>query len=310
MRLLYSFVLDEDARFIREGEIFLRTLISAGVSPDAIVAQVTERSGPVGKKLAARFGVRALDLPLGPDSRYTNKINQLFTLERDDFDVLIACDTDLAIIEPLDPVASMHTVRARRVDQDNPPLRVLEHIQSFLGVHGRPSFTSPGCQPAATTYALNCNGGLLMIPRQFMQTLANQWLRYAQILHGNRELLERWVDHIDQVSWAFAMMNLQLPFHELPIEYNFPTSLAKRIPRRTYRSPIVLHYHRDIDRKGKIKSSRVWAVNRSIKKANKWLEPRNTAFGRLLHRTFPWVAGKFKVRANSAPDADENRTHS
>ena len=60
-------LIDEHPRFTIEGRIFLRTILVAGVRNTDIVAQVTARSGAVGKRLAAEFGVRALDLPLGPD---------------------------------------------------------------------------------------------------------------------------------------------------------------------------------------------------------------------------------------------------
>ncbi len=132
--------------------------------------------------IAAEFGVRALDLPLGPDGAYTNKINQLFTLADEDFDVLVACDTDLAIMRPLDEAATTEFVRARRVDQENPPLAVLERIREFLGVPQQPALAAPTCCPAAMTYAMNCNGGMLLIPRRFMRPLGEAWLGYATTL--------------------------------------------------------------------------------------------------------------------------------
>jgi uncharacterized membrane protein YgdD (TMEM256/DUF423 family) len=271
MRLRYSFVIDEHSRFILESRIFLRTILAAGVRPTDIVAQVTARSGEVGKSIASQFGVRALDLPLGPDGAYCNKINQLFTLAGEDFDVLVACDTDLAIMRPLDEVATAEFVRARRVDQENPPLAVLERIREFLGVPQQPALAAPSCCPAARTYAMNCNGGMLLIPRQFMQPLGEAWLGYATRLTEQRHLLEQWVNHIDQVSWAFAMLKLALPFQELPLEYNFPTKLAKRMPRGTYAQPVVLHYHRALNRKGRLRSSGVWLVDKAIKEANSHL---------------------------------------
>ena len=88
----------------------------------------------------------------------------------------------------------------------------------------------------------------------------------------HRHLLEQWVNHIDQVSWAFAMLKLALPFQELPLEYNFPTKLAKRIPRGTYAQPAVLHYHRALDRKGRLRSSGVRLVDKSIGEANRRLQ--------------------------------------
>jgi uncharacterized membrane protein YgdD (TMEM256/DUF423 family) len=271
MRLRYSFVIDEHSRFILESRIFLRTILAAGVPPSDIVAQVTARSGEVGKRIAGEFGVRALDLPLGPDGAFCNKINQLFTLAGEDFDVLVACDTDVAITKPLDEVATAQFVRARRVDQENPPLAVLERIREFLGFPQQPALAAPGCCPTATTYAMNCNGGMLLIPRQLMQPLGEAWLGYARTLTDHRHLLEQWVNHIDQVSWAFAMLKLGLPFQELPVEYNFPTNLAKRIPRGTYAQPVVLHYHRALDRNGRLRSSGVRLVDKSIREANRRL---------------------------------------
>lgn len=283
MRVKYSFVIDEDSRFIIESQIFLRTILAAGVCPDDIVAQVTPRSGEVGKGLAARFGVHAIDLPLGPDGAYCNKINQLFTLGGDDFDVLVACDTDLAITRPLGQVVKLDCVRAKRVDQENPPIAVLEQIRRFLGFPQQPALAPPGCCPTATTYAMNCNGGVLLIPRQFMKPLGETWLAYAKTLTEHRQLLQQWVNHIDQVSWAFAMLKLELPFQELPVEYNFPTNLAKSIPKGTYGKPVVLHYHHSIDRKGRIRSSGVRLVDKSIKEANR-------------HLRVPWGAAGAPVR--------------
>jgi uncharacterized membrane protein YgdD (TMEM256/DUF423 family) len=271
MRLRYSFVIDEHSRFILESRIFLRTVLGAGVPPTDIVAQVTARSGEAGRGIAAEFGVRALELPLGPDGVYCNKINQLFTLAGEDFDVLVACDTDVAITRPLNEVATAEFIRARRVDQENPPLAVLERIREFLGFPQQPPLAAPGCSASATTYALNCNGGMLLIPRRFMQPLGEAWLSYATTLAEHRHVLGQWVNHIDQVSWAFAMLKLGLPFKELPVEYNFPTNLAKRIPRGTYAQPVVLHYHRALDRKGRLRASGVRLVDKSIREANRHL---------------------------------------
>jgi hypothetical protein len=288
MRLRYSFVIDGHPRFLAQGRIFVRTLLAAGVPPGDIVAQVTERSGQAGKRLAARLRVRALDLPLGPDRAYCNKINQLFTLADDDFDVLVCCDTDLAILRPLDEVARSDAVRARRVDLENPPLSVLEEARALLGLPERPALIATGCEPHAMTYALNCNGGMLLIPRQFVRPLGERWLGYAETLVANRQIMQRWVNHIDQVSWAFAMLRLRLPFEELPVEYNFPIRLAGKVPEQSYGPPVVLHHHNAIGRTGRIRKSGVALVDRSISEANRRLRPRlGWNFRRLAARFRP-----------------------
>jgi hypothetical protein len=279
MRLIYSFVLDGDPRFLLQGRIFLHSLLAAGVSRDDIVAHVTPSSGSAGRELASSFGVRSVALTPGPDGKYTNKINQCFTLDETDFDVLVACDTDLAILHPLTDVASAHEVRARRVDSENPPLAILEGLRVLLGVTQEPRLVAPSCAPAGRTYALNCNGGMLMIPKSLLPVLGGAWLKYAVDLLAHVERMQRWPMHVDQVAWAFAMMHLNLPFAELPIEYNFPTGLAKHLPPGAFGEPVVLHYHGRLDRNGLLKSSGVAVVDRAIQKANGVLRP-----GRWWHR--------------------------
>lgn len=271
MRLIYSFVLDGDPRFLVQGGIFLRSLLAAGVSRDQIVAHVTPSSGTSGHELAKSFGVRSLALTPGPDGRYTNKINQCFTLDEMDFDVLVACDTDLAILRPLTELASFHAIRARRVDTENPPLEILEELRGILGITQEPKFVAPSCAAEGRTYALNCNGGMLMVPKSLLPALGRAWLRYANDLLPHVERMQRWSVHVDQVAWAFAMMRLNLPFEELPIEYNFPTGLARRIPNGSFGEPVVLHYHNRLHRNGLLKRSGVTVVDRAIRKANETL---------------------------------------
>jgi hypothetical protein len=51
MRLLYTFVLDDDPRFLTQGRIFLRLALAAGIAPGDILAQVTASCGAVGYAL-------------------------------------------------------------------------------------------------------------------------------------------------------------------------------------------------------------------------------------------------------------------
>lgn len=274
MRLMYSFVLDGDPRFLVQGRIFLRSLLAAGVSRDEIVAHVTPSSGAAGRELAGSFGVRSLPLTPGPDRKYTNKINQCFTLDDLDFDVLVACDTDVAILRPLSEVASLQAVRAKRVDSENPPLQILEELRVLMGVTQDARIVTPSCAPAGRTYALNCNGGMLMIPKPLLPALGRAWLEYATRLLAHADRMQQWRMHVDQVAWAFALMSLELPFEELPIEYNFPTGIAKRVPAGSFGEPVVLHYHHWLDRRGLLRRSGVPAVDRAVRRVNALLEPR------------------------------------
>ena len=268
MRLLYTFVLDGDSRFLIQGRIFLRSALAAGIPPDDIIAQVTASGGAAGHALAANTGVRSVALQLGPDRRYCNKIMQLFNLVGWDFDVLVACDTDIAILEPLDCAASRDAVRATRVDDENPPLAILDDLKQFLGVTELPTIVSPNCNPMGRTYALNCNGGMLMISRHFVPELGRHWLDYAKRLVAAAARMERWAPHADQVAWAFAMMRLRLPFNELGIEFNFPTVIADRVPADTYGDLSVLHYHLGLDDAQLNRTTGIPPVDAAISRVN------------------------------------------
>jgi hypothetical protein len=268
VNILYTFVIDRNTRFIDQGRIFLRTLLAAGVPTDQIIVQVTEESGAKGHALAASFGVRSVRLPLGPDGKFCNKIGQLFNVSDDDFDVLAVCDTDLAFLKPLDAVASLHNVRGKRVDFENPPLAILDELHAFLRIDAHPEIVSPTCAPDGATYSYNCNGGVLLIPRQFVSRIGETWRDYANILVDAAQKMQRWTNHIDQVAWAFAMMALRLPFEELTPEWNFPTPVARQVPVGTYGAPCVLHHHHDLDTEGLIQKTSISLVDDAITKVN------------------------------------------
>src|SRR6478752_5950114 len=107
MKILYSFVLDAAPKFITQGRLFLSNLMAAGVPPEMIVANVTPGCGAAGYSLASEFNVRGVELQPQLDGRFCNKISQLVTDNRPSYDVLAVCDTDLAITQKLDSIASL-----------------------------------------------------------------------------------------------------------------------------------------------------------------------------------------------------------
>jgi hypothetical protein len=268
MKVLYTFVLDAHPKFIVQGRLFLANLLAAGVSPDSIVANITPSCGALGYDLASSFKIGAVDLQPQLDGKFCNKIDQLTLHNRPHFDILAVCDTDLAITRRLDNIASLTHIRAKRVDSPNPPLHILDDFHRFFDIKVSPEIVPTTCEPASLTYRMNCNGGLILIPRQYVEPLGREWRRFAEHVYLERHRLLRWIDHVDQVSWAFAVLHLQLPFEELPVEYNFPSVIAKKIPDGTYKRPIVLHHHNDLDLDGRIRLTGITEVDRTIAYAN------------------------------------------
>lgn len=150
---------------------------------------------------------------------------------------------------------------------------------AYPGVREWPALIAPGCASLERKYALNCNGGMMRIPGQYLRPLGEPWPRHAVLLVDHRALLGDWVNHIDHVSWAFAMLELRLPFEELPSEYNFPTPLSRRIPAGAHVRPVVLHDHRKINIRGRIRRTGVHEVDGAIRQAI-----RHLSNGTLLSR--------------------------
>jgi hypothetical protein len=267
MRLLYTFIIDADPKFLVQARVLLASLLGSGVPATQIIANITPECGVNGHALATSFRVESVTITPQIDGRFCNKIGQLLQLADRDFDVLVACDTDLAILEPLDRIARVDAIRAKRVDSPNPPVEILEELRPLFKISTMPEIVTCSCSPEST-YRLNCNGGLIMIPRRFVLPLGREWLSCAKFLDIERHRLQEWGNHLDQVSWAFAMMRLGYAFEELPIEYNFPTIIARSVPASTYGCPVVLHHHDDLDEFGAIRLTGIPTVDNAIRHAN------------------------------------------
>ena len=96
----------------------------------------------------------------------------------------------------------------------------------------------------------------------------NQRLQKQQILLNYSEILKSWYIYIDQISFCFAMLDLQIPYEILPIEYNFPTHLELS----SYKDkviPKVLHYHRKLNAHGYIETVGISEIDVAVENANR-----------------------------------------
>ncbi len=243
-RIIYSLVIDAGAKFQDQARIFLATLMAAGVGPERIHAHFTPAACADAGFLD---GVRAIGVHchrLTPflDGTYCNKLVQLDALPMDAADFVVLCDTDLAFLTSLDDVVRAGTVRAKPVDLPNPPLAYLEAARELCGIAGEPRLVTTSCDPAQT-WSVNCNGGVYILPCPLAAAVGERWKRHATKLHAASAFLEGYAHHIDQISFAMAMLDLGLDVEELPIECNFPAHQAERLPLAGVPQPRVLHYH-------------------------------------------------------------------
>lgn len=240
---LYSFIIDGGEAFARETRVFLTTLLHTGVRPDRIVAHCTPNASPEAIGLAASRGVRISPIDRFLDGRYCNKLLQLDKLLETPASSYVLCDTDLAFAGSLDPLLPARNIRAKPVDFPNPPLEILERIRSAAGITTSPRLVPVTCA-AASTWSVNCNGGLYVIPAAHAAEIGQQWKHFAVHIGDPPTILGNFRHHLDQVSFALAMLALRLDVETLPVEFNFPLHVAPHGTQFLFDEPRVLHYHR------------------------------------------------------------------
>jgi hypothetical protein len=171
-----------------------------------------------------------------------NKLRQLETFSRCDYDRLVLMDCDTAYIGA-DRLPSGGAVMAKIVDQASPPEALLAALFKAAGL-GEPRWvavTFPGADGHRLTDRNNCNGGVYILDGDVLPMLAPEWMRWARWCGDQRTLLGPWLGFADQIALALACRGLGGDIQLLPIEWNFPTHTREEQYNVV---PQVVHYHR------------------------------------------------------------------
>src|SRR5258708_7087976 len=170
-----------------------------------------------------------------------NKLSQLHSPELQQADIVILCDCDVAFLEDVRSRAMSDRICGLLVSQPNPVLPVwktiLANAQLPMPSTMRCIVDSTNCTPAQ-----NLNGGVLMIPRSIYSKVVEAWPRWTSWLEARIELLGGSQIFCDQVAFALACMELNLPIEHLSAEYNYPVAAPSGHPFGGS-APKVLHYH-------------------------------------------------------------------
>lgn len=241
-RLHYSFVVDCHGPFAYQGYILARSLLEfGGASPTQITVNIVKGTEPAMVEPFLDLQLNVAAITPFPGHPYCNKIKQIASVVDAEADTIVLLDSDFFVLRPL--VFNGPTgIRGKIVDRPNPPAPVLERIYKRAGVRLTLATVDLGLE---TTAAANFNGGLYVVPRQWLGPLHDGWLRWAHWCLSNIHLFERWAVHVDQVSFALAVTELGLPVLGLDRRYNCPTHLGNVAAMRE--PPIALHYHRHVD---------------------------------------------------------------
>ncbi len=268
----FSCVIDDHPRFQLEALRWFTSLTElAGVEPGDLVVHVvgptsTEALDYLRGRGVAIVGVGRFD----PRSPHCNKVAAALALAKVGVDgVAVLSDTDVAFLEdPRRLAVPDAAVAGKPVDAPVPPPEVVEAI--FDAAHLR----RPARVPLAgeeSTVAGNFNGGLYLVPGKQLARVATAWASWARWLLDRAELLEEWTVYVDQVAMALGLADVGLDALLLEIRWNTPVHDASRI-RADAPVPAMIHYHQQVDHRGKLTKTGVPSIDGQIDRVNQVVE--------------------------------------
>lgn len=252
----YSLVVDWPWTHPYQAEILLFTLREyASVPPAAITVQCTDRVAAPVRDAFRQRGYQVANIAPYLDRKYCNKIAQLDCLVEHaapDSRGVFLLDLDVAVLAPLD-IPEPAAVCGKIVDGDNPELAIVQRIFAAAD-QPLPSVVPSDWADAGETIATNFNGGFLYVPQACLSPLRRAWRRWAEFLFERPELFdESSRKHVDQVSFALALVSADIPFRHLSSNWNLPCHEDR--PLRLFDESDhlrALHYHDCLDAFGLI----------------------------------------------------------
>lgn len=288
-KIALSFVIDDKAKFIEQGERLLFSLWHVGMLPNEDVdVYVNHPEGMNSSFLSLCQELGVYLVPYTPftlpNAVYCNKILQLDNLSLFSYDYVVLLDADLFLLESIVPLCRGNGVRAKLVDMPNPPLPIWHSLVGLTPLTDLEYYVSPTFTPNEMTHLYNCNGGLYIARGCDLELLAPRWRYWALFCLDHASTLKRWSHHADQLGFALAMLETQqkdypykINFEPLSVEWNFPTHFSKKNYCNVTPCNIkLLHYHSHIDQEtGLLKPTGVDWIDKSIMRSNDALTSSN-----------------------------------
>ena len=221
-------VIDDHPRFWCE---FILWLISANThmkSPKRVYFIGNTPTALVNFAKAHDCDVRFSE-PLIPGAPHCNKI--LPFLDPDGFLDQIVTDADVFVTADISRFFHPELVRLAPNNHANPPLEMFEKLFDLADLTKPPEpglALFPNMRGNRETYAGNVSAGVIAIPHA-RRSFAIKWKERAQWLQHNVKELGRFHAHVDQVSFAIAAAECDLPFSHLPPQTNTILQLLPNI---------------------------------------------------------------------------------
>ena len=221
-----------------------------------------------------KVNIKLID-PLDEHYHHSNKI-QMLQIE-DDYDVLIALDTDIIVTRDFTDYIDKNKISAKIVDTDCLGLENWEKLFNFFKLDV-PVKRFQTCITNVKTIPW-FNSGVLFIPKKYSLILYKLWIQYTKKLLENYYSLsflsgDSFNDDsnfifIDQYALALSIHDLKLFYNPLPLEFNFPTHYSIHpdfLPQNV--EPFLIHYHHRLTKFQNVMHCFYSKVNQSIDSVN------------------------------------------
>lgn len=203
---------------------------------------------------------------------YANKLRMLEMVEDHNFDILLALDCDVIVVGDVTPYLSTTHVAAKPADRDRLTDQQWDALFGALGVPlPKKSVVATSSGTPMRPYF---NSGVVVVPAAQCRRLLASWTGSLDdtllLLDRRPELVPtQWHIHSDQFSLAATLLRDHFPTLPLPLSMNFPTHIGSK-PELVAAagSPVILHYHKDMNSEGLIMRSRAEVANGLIARFN------------------------------------------
>jgi hypothetical protein len=263
-------VVDDHPRFHLDAIRWFTTLtVVAGVDPHDLVVHVVGREASDALDYLRTGGVKVRPVErFDPRSPHCNKIAGALRLAEDGMEgMTVLCDTDVVVLDdPRGIEVPPDAIAGKPVDSPVPPYEVIVAIFAAADLDAPPPVPLPWGTDRRTVRGNN-NGGLYLVPGPRLTEVASAWARWARWLLDRADLLHEWTVYIDQVAMAMALAATGTGSMALEVRWNTPTHDPTTIPADAA-EPSVIHYHQQVDRRGRLLPTGVGSIDVRIATAN------------------------------------------
>jgi hypothetical protein len=201
-----------------------------------------------------------------PQSPHANKLRIFELAEALDFDILVSLDCDIGVMGDIAPYLSRDHIRAR-IQDGSQTLADEEWKWLFaeVGLEVGKDVVDPRGQRVWPYY----NTGVVFVPRELCRPLLEHWTaaldRVSWLKEKRPSLPVRW--YAEQIAFAIAVQSGGFDLDALPLNLNYsingdPSALLPDLP-------VILHYHRFVDRWGFPRRSTDRGIDQQIELLNR-----------------------------------------